>query len=205
MIRSSAPATGPSCGADGNTSVARHPRPAGVLPLHGRLHGHRRHDPHRIDGRAVEVEQLRRVGPLLRRHLLPAVRGVDLGRRLARQDLGHHGPRCRLRRLRRLRRRARRRWRRCARRPRIVLGPRIGKFGPDGKPRAIPGHNIPMAITRLLHPAVRLVRLQRRLDLRGDRHPVRHGGDQHRDRCGASAPRSPCSTSPSGPASPTPA
>jgi len=28
----------------------------------------------------------------------------------------------------------------------IVLGPRIGKFGPDGKPRAIPGHHIPMAI-----------------------------------------------------------
>ncbi len=27
-----------------------------------------------------------------------------------------------------------------------VLGPRIGKFGPDGKPRAIPGHNIPFAI-----------------------------------------------------------
>ena len=27
----------------------------------------------------------------------------------------------------------------------IVLGPRIGKFGPDGKARAIPGHNIPMA------------------------------------------------------------
>jgi Amt family ammonium transporter len=28
----------------------------------------------------------------------------------------------------------------------IVLGPRIGKFGPDGKPKAIPGHHIPMAI-----------------------------------------------------------
>jgi Amt family ammonium transporter len=28
----------------------------------------------------------------------------------------------------------------------IVLGPRIGKFGPDGKPKAIPGHNIPMAM-----------------------------------------------------------
>jgi len=28
----------------------------------------------------------------------------------------------------------------------IVLGPRIGKFGPDGKARAIPGHNIPMAM-----------------------------------------------------------
>jgi ammonium transporter, Amt family len=27
----------------------------------------------------------------------------------------------------------------------IVLGPRLGKFGPDGKARAIPGHNIPMA------------------------------------------------------------
>ncbi len=28
----------------------------------------------------------------------------------------------------------------------IVLGPRIGKFGKDGKPRAMPGHNIPMAM-----------------------------------------------------------
>ena len=28
----------------------------------------------------------------------------------------------------------------------IVLGPRIGKFGKDGKPRALPGHNIPMAM-----------------------------------------------------------
>ena len=28
----------------------------------------------------------------------------------------------------------------------MVLGPRIGKFGADGKPRAIPGHHIPMAM-----------------------------------------------------------
>jgi Amt family ammonium transporter len=28
----------------------------------------------------------------------------------------------------------------------IVLGPRIGKFGKDGKARALPGHNIPMAL-----------------------------------------------------------
>src|SRR5688500_5586252 len=28
----------------------------------------------------------------------------------------------------------------------IVLGPRIGKYGPDGKPRALLGHNIPMAM-----------------------------------------------------------
>jgi Amt family ammonium transporter len=27
----------------------------------------------------------------------------------------------------------------------IVLGPRLGKYGPDGKPRAIPGHSIPLA------------------------------------------------------------
>ncbi len=27
----------------------------------------------------------------------------------------------------------------------LVLGPRIGKYGPDGKPRAIPGHNISLA------------------------------------------------------------
>jgi Amt family ammonium transporter len=28
----------------------------------------------------------------------------------------------------------------------ICIGPRIGKYGPDGKPRALPGHNIPLAI-----------------------------------------------------------
>jgi Amt family ammonium transporter len=28
----------------------------------------------------------------------------------------------------------------------MILGPRIGKYGPDGKPRAIPGHHIPMVI-----------------------------------------------------------
>jgi Amt family ammonium transporter len=27
----------------------------------------------------------------------------------------------------------------------LVLGPRIGKYGPDGKAKAIPGHNIPLA------------------------------------------------------------
>ena len=67
----------------------RRRRRAGVLPLHGRVHGHDGDDPDRRDGRAVEVEGVRRLGPLLRRHLLPAVRRVDLGRRLARQAREH--------------------------------------------------------------------------------------------------------------------
>jgi ammonium transporter, Amt family len=29
----------------------------------------------------------------------------------------------------------------------IIVGPRLGKYGPDGKPRAIPGHNLVLAIT----------------------------------------------------------
>ncbi len=31
-----------------------------------------------------------------------------------------------------------------------ILGPRLGKYGKDGKPRAIPGHNIPFAIFGVL-------------------------------------------------------
>jgi Amt family ammonium transporter len=29
----------------------------------------------------------------------------------------------------------------------VILGPRIGKYGPDGKPRAFPAHNIPFVVT----------------------------------------------------------
>lgn len=29
----------------------------------------------------------------------------------------------------------------------IILGPRLGKYGPDGKPRAFPAHNIPFVVT----------------------------------------------------------
>ncbi|MCQ2403854.1 MAG: ammonium transporter [Lentisphaeria bacterium] len=32
----------------------------------------------------------------------------------------------------------------------IALGPRLGKYGPDGKPRAIPGHSIALATTGVL-------------------------------------------------------
>ena len=29
----------------------------------------------------------------------------------------------------------------------IVLGPRLGKYGPDGKPRAFPAHNLVFVVT----------------------------------------------------------
>ena len=32
----------------------------------------------------------------------------------------------------------------------LILGPRIGKYGKDGKPRAIPGHNLSLAVIGLL-------------------------------------------------------
>ena len=178
-------------------------RRARLLPLHGGLHGHRGHDPHRRDGRAVEVGQLRHLGPVLRRHLLPAVRGVDVGRRMAVQDVGQLRLRRRIRRLRRQRRRARRRW--------------SGGAGRGARPR--PAHREvrrrrqtpsarqpphPDGHARHVHPAVRLVRLQRRLDVRRVRRPVRHRGDEHRHRRRRSAPSWQCSSPTGGWASRTP-
>ncbi len=116
----------------------------GVLPLHGGVHGHDRDDPDGVDGRALEVEELRHLGPVLRCDLLPALRCVDMGWRLAGQDVGHDEPRYRLRRLRRLRCRARRRW---CRRPRRCARPRTThrQVRARRQARTIPGHNIPMA------------------------------------------------------------
>ena len=62
----------------------------------------------------------------------------------------------------------------------VVLGARIGKYGADGKPRTLAAHSIPMAMLGHVHPAVRVVRLQRRIDLRGDRPPLHRGRRQHR-------------------------
>ncbi len=36
----------------------------------------------------------------------------------------------------------------------IVLGPRIGKYGPNGEPRAIPGHNLPLGMLGIFILAV---------------------------------------------------
>ena len=57
----------------------------------------------------------------------------------------------------------------------------------DPRPPHPDGH------ARLLHPAVRLVRLQRRLHLRGDRRPVRHRGARTPPSPPPSAPWSRCS------------
>ena len=56
-------------------------------------------------------------------------------------------------------RRDRRPWRSCC-----SSGPGTGKYGPDGKPRAIPGHNMPLFGLGVLHPVARLVRVQPGLD-----------------------------------------
>ena len=86
----------------------------------------------------------------------------------------------------------------------IVLGPRIGKFNKDGSANTHPRPPHPDGHARLLHPAVRLVRLQRRLHLRGDRRAVRRRGDQHRASRLPSVRWRRCSIMHVRPASPTP-
>ncbi len=164
----------------------------GVLPLHGRVHGHDCDDPDRRDGRTVEVEGVRRLGPVLRRPLLPDLRWLDLGRRLAQPAREQHRPRVRLRRLRRLRcgpRNGRhRRPRRCRRsrcphrevRTRRQAAHAGGAQHPDGDA----GH---------VHPAVRVVRVQRGVDAVGDRPALHGGGGQHRPSRRRSVPPRRCS------------
>ena len=64
----------------------------------------------------------------------------------------------------------------------LVLGPRLGKYNADGSANVIPGAQHPDGPARLLRPAVRLVRVQRGLDVRRHRRAVRRGGRQHGDR-----------------------
>ena len=104
------------------------------------------HDPHRRDGRAVEVGQLRRSGacsaaPSTTR-CSPRGRGAAAGSprrgtRWASAPATSTSPAaawCTP-------------WAASPPSPgRSCSGPRIGKFGADGKPRALPGHHIPMAM-----------------------------------------------------------
>ena len=48
----------------------------------------------------------------------------------------------------------------------LLLGPRQGKYGADGKPNVIPGHSMPLVGLGVADPLVRLVRLQPGLDAR---------------------------------------
>ena len=65
-----------------------------------------------------------------------------------------------------------------------VLGPRQGKFAPDGTAKAIPGHSVAARRAGDVHPGVRLVRLQPGLDALGQRHANRHHRGQHDARFG---------------------
>ena len=147
-------------------------------------------DPDWRHGRAVEVERVRRLGPVLRRPLLPDLRRVDVGRRLARQaratalDLGFGyvdfagsgvvhavgGV--------------------AALAGAIVLGPRIGKYGKDGKPRALGPHHIPMAMLGTFILLFGWFGFNAASTLAVDRRPVRGGRHEHRDRRQRSAPSS---------------
>ena len=149
-----------------------------VLPLHGGVHGHHGHHPDRRDGRALEVEELRGLGPVLRRDLLPAVRRVDLGRRLAEPARQQPRPRLRLRRLRRLGRRARHGRRRRPWPAPSCSGP--ASASTTRRQARTPARSPhPDGDARHVHPAVRLVRVQRRVDVGRHRRPVRRRRRQH--------------------------
>ena len=71
----------------------------------------------------------------------------------------------------------------------LILGPRVGKFGTDGRANPIPGHNLPVRRARDADPVVRLVRLQPGLDAVGRLRRVRllrvrRGHDEPRRRSG---------------------
>ena len=140
-------------------------------------------------GHHARADQVRRLRHL-RRHLLradlPDLLGLGLRRRLAAERHRHAG----LRRLDGRPPHRRHRW------PGGAAAARCpqGQVRPDGKPRAIPGHNMPPVRPQRRHPAHRLVRVQPRLDAERARHPLRGGRARDAARrpepaCSAPSPR----------------
>ena len=127
------------------------------------------------------MEGVRGLGPVLRRALLPDLRRVDVGWRLAQPARQQPRPRLRLRRLRRLGGRARhgrhRRARGCGSARRSHRQVRARRQAADAG-----GPQHPDGTARLFRPAVRVVRVQRRLDVLGHRPALHRGRSEHRDR-----------------------
>ncbi len=160
------------------------------------------HDPDGGDGRTVEVGQLRHLGLLLRRPLLPAVRRLDVGRRLAVEDLGHDGLGAGyvdfagsgvVHTVGGV----------AALAGALVLGPRIGKFDADGKPRTLAGHHIPMAMLGTFILLFGWFGFNAASTFAATDVQFAVVADEHGDRRRPSAPSWRCCGSPAGPASRT--
>ena len=64
----------------------------------------------------------------------------------------------------------------------LLLGPRIGKYGPDGKPRAIPGHSMPLVGLGVLILWLGWFGFNPGLHAGRDRQPLRRGRAGHQPR-----------------------
>ena len=145
----------------GTYDVARH----GAVPVPDGVHGHGADHRHRLGGRALEVRGVPRLFVHAGRVHLSAVRQLGLGRRLARHarrnfGLGH-GYATSPARAWCMRSAASRRWRWASSSGRASASTRA-----TAKPNAIPGARYRHRADRLLHPGVRLVRLQPRVHAR---------------------------------------
>ena len=71
----------------------------------------------------------------------------------------------------------------------FLLGPRLGKYGHDGKPNVIPGHNMPLVGLAVLVLWFGWFGFNAGLDARRDRRPVRRRGGGHPARSRVRSPR----------------